>query len=1801
MFTRSSKFYWKKQLMMLLVLVVVAGGFPATFAPQVVKAAEEDDGDPIGPVVGPGGVKDAALWLKASDGVEIGADGKVAKWTDQTAEKVFTTDERRNGVTLDKSLANFHPTVKFDGNGKMDGNDKTSMKVQEIFGIAKHNDIRTALFSTVPASGTKQQTQMFFGQDGTQTLSIYTSEDLTPVDPNFQLNGPRARFSDKLRLLAASPQKRTAWENGVTKGANESFTDKLGMRTLKLGENSHGGNPLKGHFPELIVFDDSKTLRDDEMNRISSYLALKYGVTLKANDGSSTDYVASDGTTKMWTKDDNAGYGNRITGIGRDDASGLYQKQSKSQEADANVTIALGDTIAPSNAANSAEKDNPIAKNLSFFTFSDNNGTTAFDQNFSSTNAPANLKRMARTFKVEKTEWQDTNITLALDNMEAEYDYYLLIDNQYDESLKLNTVGEVNLSSNRLTNGETFTFARISQGAVYPGGVGNGLISWVDVERSAVITGTQINKLIDLVDRGSWMPNGTPNDNVPNALNFNGGIQIDDKKGYYTRSSKEFNDDLAREIFSVQASNTYSGFPWEFGGTYNNIAVYGDANGKNIRTYFGRSEGYLDVNVGDYQLKDGAMLNVWSASDDWALSLNGKKLKQENNNTPNFTSPITNEYKYYYFGAGHNSRFYGKMVETILYNRKLNDVERNKVNSYLALKYGLTLKGDNNTFIDYVASNGSKMWTASKNIGYGNRVTGIGLDKVGALSQKQSKSQVGGANVTIALGNEIKETNALNTNDIANDKSFFIFSDNGQDAKFVTPITKDAKNLKRMERIYKVEKTNWKDTDITFAVDKVEGASDWPLYLVISSNGQFDSQVSYHQLVDGNVTLNSGVFADGVYFTIAAPVPQLVSASLEKSETDANQIVLTFDQSVDLVSTKWTGFTITVGEQELTLSDDNFQVDADGKLIITLPVGTDVTDKTVKVEYDGKGNLKGKNGVPVNTFEREAEDPFAAKLNIVEPSDIIYVTKPTISGTAEANSEVTIVILDENGYQVPNVGGTVPTDISGIWTFPLVDDLKSGKYTVKVTATNNDGKTASKNKTFTVIDKSLLEKEVERIDNLLNSEMLKAEDYTKDSWQSLMDALAAAKIVLDDPANQQAVDGALAALKSAYEELKADKSKLQQKVDAIDHAKLNEEDYTSDSWRALKDEFDNARVVLSNPKATPQEIAAAKDALDEALKALVPANAEGVNKAPLQVKVSEIELENLNEADYTQESWVVLHEALAKAREVLGDDSASQEDVNAALADLESARDALQPTVPVGVDKTVLRAKVVEINLENLNGSNYTPESWEALQEALTKAREVLANEDAIQEEVDAALSVLTAARNGLRNRDTGGDNGGDNGNSGGDNTWYPSTPAPTPPKPIIDVTKNGNQDAFATGTEQKVGSETKTYVRIDKNKVSNILSQGNGQQLSVHVPNKGNVEATGLTAADVQKLADTGSSLQVSNLLAIYPVPGGQLNLNAIANNWNNAALGDIAVQIDIQLAPNGVIDRARKQASSKGYELLVDPVDLDLTFKHDGQTIRSGLLNGYAPKYIALPDGIDLNRITTGVIVNSDGTVFHVPTVVTKIDNRYFALINDLRSSGTYSVIWNPKDFDDVKNHWAQSKVNNVSARLDLAGTGDNTWSPDRNVDRAQFATIVSYGMGIMRQDVPQNIFNDVNASAWYYPSITIANEFGIVKGYGDDTFRGNQLITREEGIAMIARAYKLVNPQAAITPAKADNELAAYGDVNEVSAWAKESVALMISAGIVEGKEGKLLKPQDYMTRAESVALLERLLKVTELIDK
>lgn len=120
----------------------------------------------------------------------------------------------------------------------------------------------------------------------------------------------------------------------------------------------------------------------------------------------------------------------------------------------------------------------------------------------------------------------------------------------------------------------------------------------------------------------------------------------------------------------------------------------------------------------------------------------------------------------------------------------------------------------------------------------------------------------------------------------------------------------------------------------------------------------------------------------------------------------------------------------------------------------------------------------------------------------------------------------------------------------------------------------------------------------------------------------------------------------------------------------------------------------------------------------------------------------------LNEKLYTQDSWNVLKDALKKAEDVLADENALQKEIDAARDALQSAMDNL---VRIPVDKSKLQKLVDQSKkYEDVIGE-YTPATAEIFKGALDYAREILAKEDATQEEVDAVYAALQNAIFGLR------------------------------------------------------------------------------------------------------------------------------------------------------------------------------------------------------------------------------------------------------------------------------------------------------------------------------------------------------------------------------------------------------------------------------------------------------------------
>ncbi|MFS0819339.1 S-layer homology domain-containing protein [Lysinibacillus sp. 1P01SD] len=1368
-----------------------------------------------------------------------------------------------------------------------------------------------------------------------------------------------------------------------------------------------------------------------------------------------------------------------------------------------------------------------------------------------------------------------------------------------------------------------------------PGGVNSGLISWVDVEKSAGIKEgeIQIPSLTDLATEGNWSVVGTvQNDKVANALNFNGGIHISSGKGYYSRSGADFDTkSSARDIFSVQKSDNYSGFPWEWGGSYTASSQYGLNNGQQIRTYFG-SKKHRDVSIGKHDLKNGSLMNIWSATNDWGLSLNGKILSNDSTNETNFTSPITSSNSYY-FGAGHNSRFNGIINETIVYNRKLEDNERKKVNSYLALKYGITLK-DDGSLIDYIASDGSTMWKAINNTDYGNHITGIGRDDNGALYQKQSKSQVNGANITISLGNEIQATNAENLNTITNDKSFFMFSDNGQDATFATPLSKEAEQLQHTKRIYKIEKTNWSDTDITLQIEKVVSATDWPLYLVISADDQFDTSDSFHQLTDGKVTLDSSKFTNGAYFTIAAPVPTIESASLEHAQAGGNQITLTFDKDIKLTSGE--GFTITVSGN--TITNAIFTVDpADAKkLIITLPADTVVTGNEVKIDYNTtQGSLKGTSGVSVSNFEVQIvnKELLQAKINEAEGLTASDYTAETWAAYQEQLTAAQNVLNDPNATQ---------EEVNQA----LADLTIAQEALQKVTGVN----------------KELLQSKVDEATGLLET------DYTPETWANYQSKLTAAQNVLDDPdATQEEVDQALADLTIAYKALEkvsgVNKAPLQAKVEEA--GGLTASDYTPETWAAYQEQLAAAQNVLDDPNATQEEVNQALADLTVAQEALQKVT--GVNKEPLQSKVDEAT--GLLETDYTPETWANYQSKLTAAQHVLDDPDATQEELDQALANLTVAQEALQKIT--GVNKEPLQSKVDEAT--GLTETDYTPETWANYQSKLTAAQNVLHDPKATQEEVNQALADLTVAQKALKPVVI----------TAGLGSLVPSQGALNPSfsSEVTDYTMNvdyaTSQLSFlatpiipgasvTTTVNGQLGTLEQIPLQVGENIIVITVADGNGnvKHYTIKVYREaytggGNSGGGGTwTPNPTPPVTPTPSETKTKIQVELEIDGDNPLEKTTVEIERTKHANGDVTDFVNLTPAQAlEAVEKAKQIGNSIARIVIpdvkdeVDQVTVEVpkqslqTLRDNGLSLEISTENGH----IAIPhssmEGIDDNfyfrlvpvkkeserqaieerakaeQVVRETLESDDVHVVARPmTIETNMPSRPVQVTLPLKGVNVPTVAAERQAFLDqlavfIEHSDGEKKVvfpevvtmakGELGLRFTvekfstftiiqfekpevseheayIKGFPNGTFGPDKNVTRAQIAIMMARILGYTEgQAVHKAPFKDVAKDHSAAGAIAFVKEQGIMNGDQYGNFHANANITRAEMAAVVANYKQLsVEEGAAIT----------FKDTK--GHWAQWIIEANRASGIINGLEDGSFAPNAALTRAQAVVIMNRM---------
>lgn len=468
-------------------------------------------------------------------------------------------------------------------------------------------------------------------------------------------------------------------------------------------------------------------------------------------------------------------------------------------------------------------------------------------------------------------------------------------------------------------------------------------------------------------------------------------------------------------------------------------------------------------------------------------------------------------------------------------------------------------------------------------------------------------------------------------------------------------------------------------------------------------------------------------------------------------------------------------------------------------------------------------------------------------------------------------------------------------------------------------------------------------------------------------------------------------------------------------------------------------------------------------------------------------------------------------------------------------------------------------------------------------------------------------VSKKTYTLNIKRNTDSSGGSAG-NGNSGGSGSGGSSAGAPvtnpivTPPSTGAQVLVNGKAENAGSLATTEVNGRKVVTLSVDAALIAQKL-QTEGNNAIVTIPVTGNGQGDlvigALTGQTVKLMADKQAVLVLQTDIASYTLPAQQVNIEKLAQQLgmnSDNSLENIKLQIEITQPTEAVIQTAQSAAQQNGYTLLGSPVDFKVTATFDGKSVSVDKFNSYVSRTIALAANVDPNQITTGVVVDAEGTVRHVPTKITQVNGLYHAQINSLTNS-VYAVIWHPHTFTDVAQHWAKTEVNDMGSRMVIEGITDTTFEPNRGVTRAEFAAILVRGLGLKPGEL-LNSFNDVSGSQWYAGAVNTASSYGLIDGYEDGTFRPQAQITRQEAMALIARAMTVTGMEPAASAGNVQ-QWSDYADAEQVASWAKEAVASSISTGLVSGRGKDTIAPNQLITRAETAVIIRRLLQQSGLI--
>ncbi len=179
----------------------------------------------------------------------------------------------------------------------------------------------------------------------------------------------------------------------------------------------------------------------------------------------------------------------------------------------------------------------------------------------------------------------------------------------------------------------------------------------------------------------------------------------------------------------------------------------------------------------------------------------------------------------------------------------------------------------------------------------------------------------------------------------------------------------------------------------------------------------------------------------------------------------------------------------------------------------------------------------------------------------------------------------------------------------------------------------------------------------------------------------------------------------------------------------------------------------------------------------------------------------------------------------------------------------------------------------------------------------------------------------------------------------------------------------------------------------------------------------------------------------------------------------------------------------------------------------------------------------------------------------------------------------------FTDVpSNFWAYESITKMTKEGIMSGYRNGTFKPNDPLSREEAASLFSNMIGETPSIMLASSFSDITSDRWSSLAIESVARANIISGYGDNTYRPEQYMSRQE-FAVVAdkflhyQGYRTEDPTALDT--------IHFSDQKFIAPWAQSSVRELALLGFINYSTKGLFNPEKYITRGEAAEITYRLL--------